>query len=308
MAPSIPSSWIWKVTYTSSHDLDRGRVRVYDGTLHLWIKESRCDWVVLKDDKDHALTGRDVLFNEKIDLGSQVCFSSYSALVGICVSSPQDLAVSSSSGDNKVVSDLDLKGSKVNSKDISKVTCISSALDKPVVEKPMQVPEEGCSSAVYDAITMGLDFSRGYDFAKEVKRIFLSTVHPTMNSDQFIMVVSFARANFRLDVDTVAIALESAIGGLCGSLHVSLLHDRTFSFVVSSKLVGFHIYKLKSFVCKQFKCFFHLWGRGGPHWLREFRSWQDECNQAWTLISPSKKKNQLGLEALKLPTPKSSFK
>jgi hypothetical protein len=88
------------------------------------------------------------------------------------------------------------------------------------------------------------------------------------------MVLAFGRATFKLDEDLVGIALEAAIGGFCGQLKVSLLLDRVFSFAVSSKEVGFHILKLKKFSCSHFKCYFYLWGRGGPNWTWEFQRWQ----------------------------------
>jgi hypothetical protein len=72
------------------------------------------------------------------------------------------------------------------------------------------------------------------------------------------MVVAFGRASFKMEEDLVGIALEAVTGGFCGQLQVSLLHDRVFSFSVSSKEVGFHILKLRKFSCPQFKCFFYL--------------------------------------------------
>jgi hypothetical protein len=122
------------------------------------------------------------------------------------------------------------------------------------------------------------------------------------------MVVSFARANFRLSEDSIGIALEAVIGGYCGSLKVSQLGDRVFSFLVSSKQVGFHILNLRSYSCPKFKCFFHLWGHGGPNWTHEFKLWQKECNKEWTLVSPSKRRMQLGLNALKSVMPKPAIK
>jgi hypothetical protein len=155
------------------------------------------------------------------------------------------------------------------------------------------------SSAVHDSLTLGLDFSPGRTFANKVKRDFFSTVHPNKNSFHLTMVVSFDRASFRLSEDMVAIALESAIGGLCDELKVSILRDRVFSFTVSSKQIGFLIYQRHYYFCKQFKCCFHLWGRGGPNWIREFHMWQKECQVEWTLVSPSKRTTQLGMNAIR---------
>jgi hypothetical protein len=65
---------------------------------------------------------------------------------------------------------------------------------------------------------------------------------------------------------------------------------------------------VRSFSCDKFKCYFHLWGHGGPNWSREFRDWQQECQKEWTLVSPSKRRVQLGLQALKSKVPKSAFR
>ena len=123
-----------------------------------------------------------------------------------------------------------------------------------------------------DGAFKGLDFSLGIQFDASIRKRFMTTMHPTFESGHFIMVVSFGRVSFKLDNDLVGLALEAAIGGSGHSLKVSLLRDRTFSFNVSSKQVGFLIYELKSYTCKLFKCFFKLWGNGGPNWMKEFSS------------------------------------
>jgi hypothetical protein len=124
---------------------------------------------------------------------------------------------------------------------------------------------------------MGLDFSHGKNFSRDVKHKFHSTVHPYSRTSHFLMVVSFGRENFLMDDDLVALALEASLGGFCGELLVSSPKDRVFTFAVASKEVAFHILKLKQYRCEQFKCYFHLWSRGGPSWLREFSLWQQEC-------------------------------
>jgi hypothetical protein len=78
-------------------------------------------------------------------------------------------------------------------------------------------------------------------FAKDMKNKFFLTVHHSETSGNFIIVVSFGRSSFKLCEDIVSIALESVIGGLCGSLKASLLSERVFSFCVANKDVGFHI-------------------------------------------------------------------
>jgi hypothetical protein len=142
---------------------------------------------------------------------------------------------------------------------------------------------------VHAALFKGLDFSRGTNFAKDVKYKFNKEVHPIASSGNFLMVVSFGRASFKLEEDLVGIALEATIGGFCGQLKVSMIRDRVFSFCVSCKEVGFHVLKLRKFSCTQFKCYFHLWGHGGPNWRWEFQRWQKESEEEWTLVSPSRK-------------------
>ena len=94
---------------------------------------------------------------------------------------------------------------------------------------------------VHAAISMGLDFSPGMQLYQEIQRTFNRSVHPTKDTGHFTMVVSFARHSFRLDVENVGLALESAIGGYCSQLMVSFLYVGVFSFNVSCKEVGFFI-------------------------------------------------------------------
>jgi hypothetical protein len=141
---------------------------------------------------------------------------------------------------------------------------------------------------VHDAISMGLDFDHGKEFSKKVWRAHRRKVHPSPGFGAFTLVVSFGRASFRLDEDRVAIALESVIGGFCGDLNIKIIQNRVFSFSVSCKSVGFMVVGLRDFVCPQFKCFFHLWGFGGPNWRREFLFWQRECAGEWIIACHKK--------------------
>jgi hypothetical protein len=161
------------------------------------------------------------------------------------------------------------------------------------------------SLSVHDSISLGLDFSHGINFIADVHRNFALTVHPSANSSHFSMVVSFGRSTSKLSEDRVSLCLEAILGGLCGEFKVSILQDHVFSFCVASKHVGFHIIKMRKYVCSHFKCFFHLWGRGGPNWSHEFRLWQREQECEWTLVSPSIRISQHALQVLKMPRPKS---
>ena len=46
----------------------------------------------------------------------------------------------------------------------------------------------------------------------------------------------------------------------------------------------------------------------GPDWVREFSSWQKECNEEWTLVSPSKRRARLGMAAMMHAPAKSSLR
>jgi hypothetical protein len=67
--------------------------------------------------------------------------------------------------------------------------------------------------------------------------------------------------------------LQATIGGAAADFRPKQISNRLFSFVVASRDVVFHIYKLKSFVVyEQYMVFFHLWGNGGPHWTLEYQN------------------------------------
>ena len=85
-------------------------------------------------------------------------------------------------------------------------------------------------------------------------------IHPLGHRRPFILIVSFSRHAFRLSEDSVAAALEAAIGGSAIDLHVDHIKDKVYSFQVSCKQVGFIIMDLRSFACDLFKCYFYLWG------------------------------------------------
>src|SRR3954471_1680962 len=106
---------------------------------------------------------------------------------------------------------------------------------------------------------MGLDLAPGKEFSEEVRHTFFSTVHPTVHSGHFTMVVAFGRTSFKLDEDSAAVALESITGGSCDALKVSSIRNRVFSFTVANKHVGFLLTKCRKFVSSKFICYFYLW-------------------------------------------------
>ncbi|KAM0881896.1 hypothetical protein ACQ4PT_032653 [Festuca glaucescens] len=281
---AIPPDWRWKISYTTARDQDRGRPKSYDGTLLFWkVKE----WLLLMNAKSAPLVGRAIKEGEWIKDGSEVKFPNHRVSVLSCIASPTGDMAEMARGLNSSLTQTTPSMMEVGSTSLA------------LVMTQQEIGNDVPSSSVHDALALGLDFSPGLAFARKARSEFYTTVHPARNSLHFTMVVSFGRSTFRLSEDNVSLALESVIGGLCDELKVSILRDRVFSFTVSCKQIGFMILQRRSFSCAQFKCYFHLWGRGGPNWGREFDAWQKECQQEWTLVSPSKRVVQLGLNAMR---------
>ena len=159
-----------------------------------------------------------------------------------------------------------------------------------------------------DGSTLGLDFSKGLVVAEKVFQSTGFPVHPMDDTGFFTMVISFGRHDFRLTEDSVAAALEAAIGGSAIEFMVFMITERVFGFQVSCKAVALIILRLRSFSCDHFKCFFHLWGNGGPNWGREFKLWKLECDAEWIIVSPSKHRVALGMLAMHSKPPKSSVR
>ena len=106
------------------------------------------------------------------------------------------------------------------------------------------------------------DFSPGLAIESQVRDKFGSTVHFSSanprSSKEFFLVVSFSSASFKLTEESVALALQSCIGGLASKFRVLQLSDRRFRFSVASNHVGHFIYGLKDRIWPDFICHFHL--------------------------------------------------
>jgi hypothetical protein len=78
----------------------------------------------------------------------------------------------------------------------------------------------------------GLYFKQGKVFANECLRKFGQNVNLDKLSSRkpFFLVCSFGRACFRLDVHTVALALQACFGGFATLYNVKALRDRSFRF------------------------------------------------------------------------------
>src|SRR4051812_8700573 len=162
--------------------------------------------------------------------------------------------------------------------------------------------------AVYATLQMGLDLVLGVEFAEDVRRTCFSMVHPNPHSGQFTMVAAFGRTSFKLTEDSAAVALESITGGRCDALKVSILRDRVFSFTLANNKIGFLLTDRRKFVSPHSICYFYLWNYGGPQWTYEFKLWQKQCKEEWTLVSPTKKHAQVEMNALRADPKKSAMK
>jgi hypothetical protein len=111
---------------------------------------------------------------------------------------------------------------------------------------------------------------------------------PQTRRGPFLLVISFGRAVFRLDIHTVAMCLQASFGGTASLFKVQHLRDRSFKFSVSSSAVGFEIYNLGKFSDKNFEFFINLWGQGGPNWKFEERKFYKEQEADLHLVQNKK--------------------
>ena len=253
-----PGCWRWRALF--SHDLKKTVDNIFEGFV--WL-DPKARHVRLIDAHGYVVDARPLKVREFIRPGSEITFPCHRVKVQRRISLVDGIL-------------MDRGNPVIIPRDQGPV---------PLLDKTTFDP---ANMLVHASRVLDLDFSRGQAFAKEVWNLFRDTVHPTEFSEHFTLVVSFGRASFRLDEDTVSLALEAVLGGFCGSLHVTHLRDRVFSFRVSSKAVGFHVLELNRFVCFQFKCFFHLWGFGGPNWQKEFKLWNSETENDWTTVRSRK--------------------
>lgn len=91
-------------------------------------------------------------------------------------------------------------------------------------------------------------------------------------SGVFSLLVAFGRCKSRLEESFVARTLGAILGGPAEHFLVSLVEDRIFFFLVSSKAIGFEVYKIRKFICAEFELSFHLFNEAGLSSARTFSS------------------------------------
>ena len=107
-------------------------------------------------------------------------------------------------------------------------------------------------------------------------------------------MASFGHCKFKLTTSSVGAILQATIGGCAADFGVLELSDRVFRFSVCLSSIGFHILNLRSFDCSAYKIFFHLWGNGGPNWIREWKSFCAEEEASWEKMKKPGARRRLG--------------
>ncbi|TVU11173.1 hypothetical protein EJB05_44742, partial [Eragrostis curvula] len=131
-----------------------------------------------------------------------------------------------------------------------------------------------------------LDFRPGFGVQSAVKNRLNSLINfsPGNGTSEFFLLASFGRCVYRLNEESVGFILQATLGGIAADFRPMQLKDRVFRFSVSSKDVGFHIYRLQSYECKQYKIFFNLWNSGGAKWSAESQRYAKEEADSWSEV------------------------
>ena len=118
-----------------------------------------------------------------------------------------------------------------------------------------------------------LDFDIGLGFQEEIRHRFHAPLHhPFPTPDGSFLLATFGHFLFRLTEESVALALQSCLGGRATDFHVKFLSTNHFRFSFFSKDMGFQVYKLRRVVTSNFDIYFHLWNNGTAHWEGEKRA------------------------------------
>jgi hypothetical protein len=163
------------------------------------------------------------------------------------------------------------------------------------------------SSIVNSSTSLSLNFDKGVSFKKDILNKFGFSVafQPGFRKREFILVISFGRTSFKLDIHTVGLVLQACFGDPASKFRVSCLRERAFRFSVDSRAVGFQIYNAGKVVDPNFEFHISLWGNGGPNWIIEERKFYREEEESWkTVISPEKQKRISAFQRLVFPEDK----
>jgi hypothetical protein len=138
-------------------------------------------------------------------------------------------------------------------------------------------------------------------FQKDILSKFGTSVafQPGFRKREFILVISFGRSSFKLDIHTVGLVLQACFGDPASKFGVSCLRQRVFGFLVDSCAVGIEIYNAGKVSDPIFEFHISLWGNGGPNWIVEERKFYREEELSWKIVnSPKKQKRILAFQRL----------
>ncbi|KAM0861076.1 hypothetical protein ACQ4PT_046145 [Festuca glaucescens] len=200
-APVPLRSKSWKISYSTSKDLNRGRMNAYDGTLVLLIKDN---WLILNNAKGSQIGCRYIEANDSFSLGAKLSFPVHVVRMGAPISRTESDPCNLGAMDQSMnfFIDVDKSGGidPRNNVELQKPSnnVTSSHND---VSSDAPVDSDSFALSVHASLILGLSFSHGNNFAKDVRNKFHADVHPSAKSGHFMMTVSFGRANFKMEED-----------------------------------------------------------------------------------------------------------
>ncbi|KAM0880621.1 hypothetical protein ACQ4PT_033457 [Festuca glaucescens] len=187
---AISGSWIWKVSYSTKKDLDRGRIKDYDGTVKYWSSNG---WIVLLNAKEEPIAVQLLSEGQCVKPGAKVNFSHHSVTVRLLLSGlPSDLGpfegVSAASTSEVSVEESQSGEPASRSEDsISDHTGIAQQLGS-IVPSIDVTHCMGHAPRTPNPLVMSLDFSDGQAFRSQgaSSEVPLSNVQSFKNSAETV--------------------------------------------------------------------------------------------------------------------------
>ncbi|KAM0893140.1 hypothetical protein ACQ4PT_025312 [Festuca glaucescens] len=153
-------SSIWKVSYSTKKDLDRGRMKAYDGTMKFWSSNG---WIVLLNAKDEPIAVQVIPLGQCFKPGTKVTFPHHVVRVG-CTLYGSSAVLENPPVEALVLAPANMVGSTSADGDWGKHSGNLHELDSAAESVQNNLDP---SFDVHTSIAMGLNFKAGYNFAKE---------------------------------------------------------------------------------------------------------------------------------------------
>ncbi|KAM0914851.1 hypothetical protein ACQ4PT_011229 [Festuca glaucescens] len=159
-------SWIWKVSYTTKKDLDRGRMKNYDGTMKYWSSNG---WIVLLNAKEEPIAVQILSVGQCVKPDSKVNFSHHSVRVGPLLSGSPSEEVPTASSLKHYGEETQYGGSGTRLEDnISTHVGIPQQSGNTVPPIDVTHCMGHVQKTVPNPLLMSLDFSDGQAFRSQV--------------------------------------------------------------------------------------------------------------------------------------------